>query len=178
MLCGFLGKFIATPGLLLLTLLFVEVIAWDLISPCHSNMFSYTSRLWEKTNLSARGCYPDIKPNSFNSMERKCVVISRENQLNGSWITDATTLWCTLLVTVWRKNHWIVIVLTIVFILDEIPFVPAALETGQVRAQPQVCKYFVLLYNSTKYNTNNAQKKYKYHNIIGQMVILYYEKPV
>ena len=65
-------------------------------------------------------------------------------------------------------------VLTI-FILDE---GSADLGTGQVGAQPQVCKYLVLLYNSTKYNTNNAQKKYKYHNIIGQMVILYYEKPV
>ena len=55
---------------------------------------------------------------------------------------------------------------------------PAALETGQVVAQLQVCKYPVLLYNATKYSTNNAEKNYKYHNIIGQMVILYYEKPV
>lgn len=55
---------------------------------------------------------------------------------------------------------------------------PAALETGQEVAQLQVCKYPVLLYNATKYSTNNAEKKYKYHNIIGQMVILYYEKPV
>lgn len=80
------------------------------------------------------------------------------------------------------KNHWIVInsfhVLTIVLILDEGPSVPAALETGQVVAQLQVCKYPVLLYNATKYSTNNAGKKYKYHNIIGQMVILTYEKPV
>ena len=71
-------------------------------------------------------------------------------------------------------NYYSFHVLTI-FILDE---GSADLGTGQVGAQPQVCKYLVLLYNSTKYNTNNAQKKYKYHNIIGQMVILYYEKPV
>lgn len=75
------------------------------------------------------------------------------------------------------KNHWIVINSFHVFILDEGPSV-AALETGQVVAQLQVCKYPVLLCNSTKYSTNNAEKKYKYHNIIGQMVILYYEKPV
>ena len=51
-------------------------------------------------------------------------------------------------------------VLTI-FILDE---GSADLGTGQVGAQPQVCKYLVLLYSSTKPDsTNNEQKKYKYH---------------
>ena len=42
-------------------------------------------------------------------------------------------------------------VLTI-FILDE---GSADLGTGQVGAQPQVCKYLVSLYNSTKYSISH-----------------------
>ena len=48
-------------------------------------------------------------------------------------------------------NYYSFLVLTI-FILDE---GSADLGTGQVGAQPQVCKYVVLLYNSTKYRISH-----------------------
>lgn len=81
-------------------------------------------------------------------------------------------------------NCYSFLVLTIVLIVGQAPSVPAnsemfsigAIVTGRTVTQSrelQVCKYIFLLYNSTRYSTNNTQKKCKHHKMFDQTVILY-----